>query len=204
MTLPEASTERCPRCKARRVADNPLCAQCGWRFKRNEPKSSPQNGASSLHSEPAEDATPQPIVSPDGRHFWDGQKWVVLPRRGRSIGGVLLFLILALAVVAGVGTSGYVDLSGLPVSVPIVLEHCAIRYEDTNVIIHYQGIDAQAACRRVHPGWLAYVGPPVGSLTCYRQRPLGLTWKVYDTGTMALGSEMCGRLADEDELAGRR
>lgn len=138
-------------------------------------------------------------MSPDGGHFWDGQRWVVLPRKGRSISGVLFFLVLAVLVAAGIGTSGYVDLSGLPVSVPIVLEHCAVRYTGTNVIIHYQGIDAAAACQRVEPGWLPYIGPPVGSLTCYRQRPLGLTWKVYDSGTMTLGSQMCGRLSTDGQ-----
>jgi hypothetical protein len=164
----------------------------------------PGNSSATARSEPDEGRPPLPIVSPDGRLFWDGQKWVVIPRIGRSLGGVLLFLVLALAVVAGAGTPGYVDLSGLPVSLLVVLEHCAVRQQGTNVIVHYQGIDAEATCRRAGGGWTAYAGPPVGSLTCYHHRPLGLTWKVYDTGTMTQGSEVCGRLADEDQLAGRR
>lgn len=143
------------------------------------------------------------MVSPDGRLFWDGQRWAELPRRGRSLAGVLLSIVLTLAVVAGAGTSGYVDLSGLPLSVPVILEHCAVRQQGTNVIVHYQGIDAEATCRNAGIGWTSYLGPPVGALACYRQRPFRLTWKVYDTGTMVLGSEACGRL-DESELAGRR
>ena len=115
-----------------------------------------------------------------------------------------LSLVLALAVVAGIGTSGYVDLSGLPFSVPVVLEHCAVRLQGSNVIVHYQGIDAAAACRRAGTGWSEYSGAPIGALACYRQRVLGLSWKVYDTGSMEFGSQMCNRLATEEEIAGRR
>ena len=143
MTLPEAAAERCPRCRARRIGKDPRCVQCGWRFERKEtpaPRSEPTQT-----SEAGDDDRPPPVISPDGRLFWDGQRWIAVPRRGPSLGGVVLFIVLALAVIAGIGTSGYVDLSGLPFSVPVALEHCAVRQQGTNVIIHYQGIDAASA-----------------------------------------------------------
>lgn len=146
---------------------------------------------------------PPPIISPDGRLLWDGKRWVEVPRRSLSLGSVVFASLIVLALITGVGVSGYVDLSGLPVSIAVVLEHCAVRQNGTNVIVHFQGIGAYANCPRSGPAWTEHTGPPVGSLTCYSLRPLGLTWKVYDTGSMTLGTDVCRRLRSDAGLMGR-
>lgn len=93
-----------------------------------------------------------------------------------------------------VGWSGWVDESGWPITVPIVMEHCAIRYQGANVSVFYQGPGAADSCAAAASGWYATSGPPLGSLACYQTRFFGLSWKVYDTGFMLLAAQVCDQL----------
>jgi hypothetical protein len=104
----------------------------------------------------------------------------------------LILAGLTLAVIAG--WSGLVDMSGWPVSVPVVLEHCSVRYQGANVSVYMQGPGAHQACDGATAGWQRFTGPPLGGLACYRQSHFGLSWKVYDTGFMLLASQVCDRL----------
>jgi len=100
--------------------------------------------------------------------------------------------LLCLAIV--VGWSGWIDVSGWPLSVPVVLEHCAIRYQGANVMVFYQGPGADNSCSTAASGWYRISGPPLGSVACYRQRFFGLSWKVYDTGLMLYATDVCNQL----------
>ena len=141
-------------------------------------------------------ALPGPIISPDGKSYWDGHDWRPL-RRETTITRfrrAYRFALLPLLIVWLVGWTGWIDFTGLPISVPILLEHCSIRHSGSNATAHAQGPGAQAWCRRAANEWTHYAGPPLGGLACYRQHLFGVTYKVYDTGLMVVASEVCARM----------
>lgn len=144
---------------------------------------------------------PPPIVSSDGRFYWNGQSWVPFapatqrPVRRRNwlrIGFWTVIGVAALAIV--LGWSGLLSSGVGPVSIPGIAEHCSIRYPGANVIVVYDGPNASASCTGAYRnGWSSYVGAPLGGLACYGSKG-SLHWKVYDTGLMLGASETCSQL----------
>lgn len=152
---------------------------------------------------------PPPHVSPDGRFYWDGTRWSPMatpaaalaearsepPSRG--VNPLRLLLRVALLGIGLVAVSVWffkVNLSSSPISIPFVAEHCAIRYQGANVIVQYQGPGATSSCSRAGTDWVSYSGEPLGGLACYGNSG-ALTWRVYDTGLMLLGSQVCQSMA---------
>jgi hypothetical protein len=155
---------------------------------------------------------PPPIVSPDGRFYWDGTQWIPFAATGpaaRQIAsqpphGMGPFRLLLRVGLLGIGLIAVLvwffklNLSTVPVSLPFVAEHCAIRYQGANVIVQYQGPGANASCSGAGADWAPYPGEPLGSLACYGTRG-SLSWRVYDTGLMLLASQVCENLASQSQ-----
>lgn len=134
-------------------------------------------------------------MSPDGRFEWNGGAWV--PRHTKrpvSLRQIARLILGVVTLAVLVGWSGWIDVSSWPLSIPVVLEHCAIRYQGANVSVYYQGPGADRSCDSAASGWRRTSGPPLGSLACYRTPFFGLSWKVYDTGFMLLASQVCNQL----------
>jgi len=105
-----------------------------------------------------------PTVSPDGRFWCDGSRWRPMPsgrkhRRGYTIGGGTLLLLLILAAI-GV-TRG-----------PLRLD-CTVQQQGANMEVQYSGLLAGLKCDNSTSAGFVEVAGHSGDLVC--RYPIGLT-----------------------------
>jgi hypothetical protein len=125
-----------------------------------------------------------PTISPDGQHWWDGTKWVAMPRtrshrKGYSIGGGTLALLIILAAIGF--TSG-----------PLRFD-CTVQQNGVNMQVEYSGLLAGLKCNSATSNGFGLVSTHSGDLVC--RYPIGLTQvTVWDTGLHLYGSQECSDL----------
>lgn len=126
-----------------------------------------------------------PTISPDGKHYWDGQRWVPMPRsrrghrKGYTIsGGTLILLLILGALVFSRG--------------PLQWD-CTVQQNGYNMQVEYTGFLAGLKCQNSTPAGFSLVDSHSGSLVC--RYPIGpTTAPVWDTGLQILGSSECSNL----------
>jgi len=126
-----------------------------------------------------------PTVSPDGEWWWDGTRWIPMPRQRRGhgktyrIGGGTLVLLVILA---------WIGLTNGPTR-----WDCTVQQNGYNMQIEYTGSFAGAKCDSSLSSGFVGVSTHSGELVC--SYPIGFTTvTVWDTGLQILGSAECEQL----------
>ena len=139
---------------------------------------------------------PPPQVSPDGKFYWDGTRWV--PVQGpavtrRRAGCCLPILVVVLLVIVGL-TGGLVWYTH---------QSCTVGYAATDLQVTAEGQGAPGFCQNfvaANPGQGYTVDQPdqAGALICRYTLNDGTTITVRDKGILKLyGAAECQQLAQQ-------
>jgi hypothetical protein len=144
------------------------------------------------------DPPPRPVVSPDGKLYWDGQHWVPVQRsttanppvaRSFPAAAIVVIVVLGLGVIGGL--------------VWYTHQTCTVGYAGTDLQVTAEGQSAPGFCQQFldsNSGHGYAVDQPdqTGTLICRYSLNDGTTVTVRDKGILKLyGAAECQQLAQQ-------